>query len=627
MLYPHPSGGTAQSDTAVGNQIVFIMAIRVNKLLREANIGMQTLNELLKALDYNETIEVTSKIPDNIANVILSLCNEDVGFLRLIEKNANKKLLNQQNPNFPIKILGKIDLDGANNSIRINEEKTRTEKNLLNIIKDHSVLNIPQYYENNRMFWIEELILLSSKGEAYRLPVAKFDRCKKEPLYSVIIGNNGVGKSIILKEIVDFFIDLYAYINETKPKISSIYNLRLRGVKYHIDGVCCEVIRLGRTFIAKIDGKFSTPNNLRLPSIVACCFGAFDKFPVQKVNGSSQTRYDVPYYKYVGAHVNGNMISSSAIVFRLLFALNEKMDERQRQNIFSLLDFIGYDHKISFNYSFLLKSKKDGNVREAIIQRVQRDREYAKLSNEEKSSKAKELYDFYKKRDFSKNIQHSFQIDFNRNPVIADKELNNIYKLKQYDLVNSTSVFFYKHGQQIDSEGMSSGEFAMLAMILSISAVANDAHTLILIDEPELSLHPNWQMTFIDNLDRALKKQICHLMITTHSHMLVSDLPMNRSTVSQWEKGSDGIIVANQISENTYGWSAEEVLLKVFKTATDRNRYFGERIAKLLEQMGNNTISPKEVADELKDLKEISLHLSDVDPMKMVLNTIIEAYR
>lgn len=602
------------------------MAIRVYRLLREANIGMQTLNELLKALNYNETIELSSKIPEDIANVILSLCNEDVDFLKLVEKNANKNLLNQQNPNFPIKILGKIDLDGVNNSNRINEEKARTEKNLLNIIKDHSVLNTPQYDENNSMFWIEDLILLSSKGEAYRLPVAKFDRCKKEPLYSVIIGNNGVGKSIILKEIVDFFIDLYAYINETKPRFSSINNVRLRGIKYHIDGVSCEVIRLGRTFIAKIDGKFSTPNNLRLPSIVACCFGAFDKFPVQKVNGSSQTRYDVPYYKYVGAHVNGNMISSSAIVFRMLFALNGQMDVRQRRNISALLDFIGYDHKISLSYSFVQKSKKNGNVRGVIMQQVQRDREYANLSNEEKSSKVKELYDFYKKSFFLSNIQYSFDIEFDSNPFVTNNDLKNIYKLKQYDLVNSTSVLFYKNGQQIDVEGMSSGEFAMLAMILSISAAANDDHTLILIDEPELSLHPNWQMTFIDNLDRALKKQICHLMITTHSHMLVSDLPMNRSTVSQWEKGRDGIIVANQISENTYGWSAEEVLLKVFKTATDRNRYFGERIAKLLEQMGNNTISPKDVADELKDLKEISLHLSDVDPMKMVLNTIIEAY-
>ena len=76
----------------------------------------------------------------------------------------------------------------------------------------------------------------------------------------------------------------------------------------------------------------------------------------------------------------------------------------------------------------------------------------------------------------------------------------------------------------------------------------------------------------------------------------------------------------------TYGWSAEEVLLKVFKTATDRNRYFGERISKLLEQMGNNTIKPMEVADELDELQEISLHLSDVDPMKAILRTIVEAY-
>lgn len=610
-----------------GEQIIFIMAIRVNRLLREANIGMQTLSELLKALDYNETIEVTSKIPDDIANVILGLCYENVDFLKLVEKNSNKNVLNQQNPDFPIKILGKIDLDGVNNSNRINEEKARTIKNLLNIINDHSVLNTPQYDENNSMFRVEELLLLSSKGDAYRLSVGSFDKCKKEPLYSVIIGNNGVGKSIILKEIVDFFIDLYAYINETKPRFSSINNVILRGVKYHIDGVCCEVIRLGRTFIAKIDGKFSTPNNLRLPSIVACCFGAFDKFPVQKVNGSSQTRYDVPYYKYVGAHVNGNMISSSAIVFRMLFALNEQMDERQRRNISSLLDFIGYDHKVSLNYSLVLRSKKKGNVRDFLIQRVQKDREYVNLSNDEKSSIVKELYDFYKSRLLSLKAQACFEIDFDQNTFVANNELKSIYKLKQYDLVNLIGVLFYKRGLQIDAEEMSSGEFAMLAMILSISAAANDNHTLILIDEPELSLHPNWQMTFIDNLDRALKKQFCHLMITTHSHMLVSDLPMNRSAVSQWEKGRDGIIVANQISENTYGWSAEEVLLKVFKTATDRNRYFGERIAKLLEQMGNNTISPKEVADELKDLKEISLHLSEVDPMKMVLNTIIEAYR
>ena len=43
--------------------------------------------------------------------------------------------------------------------------------------------------------------------------------------------------------------------------------------------------------------------------------------------------------------------------------------------------------------------------------------------------------------------------------------------------------------------------------------------------------------------------------------------------------------------------------------------------------MGNNSISAEKVADELNELQEISLHLSDIDPMKMILNTIIEAYK
>ena len=34
-----------------------------------------------------------------------------------------------------------------------------------------------------------------------------------------------------------------------------------------------------------------------------------------------------------------------------------------------------------------------------------------------------------------------------------------------------------------------------------------------------------------------------------------------------------------------------------------------------------------QVADELKELQEISRHLSDIDPMKTILNTIVETYK
>lgn len=603
------------------------MSVRLNKLLLEANIGLQSFSAILKALDIDEPhLEPSTKISDNLANLILNLRNVDLDFIKLIEKSEQKNVSDSA-PKSPLKILGNIALDEHGSPSRANRDMEVSGNSLTKSLEYYTTIEEPQYKEDCKNFWVEELILLTPQGKATRLPIASFGCQDKVSLYSVIIGCNGVGKSTLLKEMVDFFVDLHAYINNFKQKISSANKARFKGVKYHIDGVCCEVIRIGRTFLTKIDNKFLASKKLRVPTIVACNFGAFDKFPVQKVNGSSQTRYDVPYYKYVGAHVNGNMISSSAIAFRLLFALKENMDDRQRQNLSSILDFIGYDHTITLNYSIVLKSKKNGSVYDHVLQHVQKDKEYSKLTSEQRSNKVRELYDFYKNKEFAKQPTCNYDIDIDQNSLAANDDLNYIYKLKQYDLVQAASVVFYKNGKQIASEEMSSGEFAMLSMVLSISTAASDLHTLILIDEPELSLHPNWQMTIIDNLDRALKNQVCHLLIATHSHMLVSDLPMNRSSVSQWEKDKDGNLIANRIEENTYGWSAEEVLLKVFKTATDRNRYFGERIAKLLEQMGNDTITKEAVADELDDLQEISQHLSDVDPMKMVLNTIIDAYK
>lgn len=603
------------------------MSVRLNKLLREANIGLQSFSAILKALDIDEPhLEPSTKISDDLANLILNLRNVDLDSIKLIEKSAEKKTSNST-PKSPLKIIGNIALNEYGSPSRANRDMEASGNRLTKSLEYYTTIKEPQYKEDSKNFWVEELILLTPQGKATRLPIASFGCQDKVSLYSVIIGCNGVGKSTLFKEMVDFFVDLHAYINNFKQKMSSANKARLKGVKYHIDGVCCEVIRIGRTFLTKIDDRFLASKKLRVPTIVACNFGAFDKFPVQKVNGSSQTRYDVPYYKYVGAHVNGNMISSSAIAFRLLFALKENMDDRQRQNLSSILDFIGYDHTITLNYSIVLKSKKNGSVYDHVLQHVQKDKEYSKLTSEQRSNKVRELYDFYKNKEFAKQPTCNYDIDIDQNSLAANDDLNYIYKLKQYDLVQAASVVFYKNGKQIASEEMSSGEFAMLSMVLSISTAASDLHTLILIDEPELSLHPNWQMTIIDNLDRALKNQVCHLLIATHSHMLVSDLPMNRSSVSQWEKDKDGNLIANRIEENTYGWSAEEVLLKVFKTATDRNRYFGERIAKLLEQMGNNTITKEAVADELNELQEISQHLSDVDPMKMVLNTIIDAYK
>lgn len=582
------------------------MGIRVNKLLSELNIGMSTLDSLLKVLGYKEDLlSINTKIPDEIATLARVMFGKDTDYGKIVKAAANK------------------DVNGSayNNLKWFKPEGNRSLSEVAS--------PPPLVYSEEDNFWISELLILSADNNLTRINTGSFEEAQGLPLYSVLIGTNGVGKSMLMKEIVDFFLDLHASAaNDKDTKLSPANKGRLKGIKYHIDGVYCEVFRLEKNYFARVDGYFYPIQELRFPSIVACHFGAFDKLPVQKVNGSAQTRYDVPYYKYVGAHVNGSMISSSAIAFRLLFALNERMDERQRENICSILDFIGYDHRISLSYTVVMKSKKDGNVRDAIVQRVKNDKEYDKLNNQDRSDRVAKLYNFYKNKTTTDKARYDYDIDFDAVTEAKGslEELKIIYKLKQYDLVNSANVIFHKQGVDITSEDLSSGEFAMLSTVLSISAAANDPHTLVLLDEPELSLHPNWQMTLIDNLDRALANQVCHLLIATHSHMLVSDLPMKRSAVTQIEKAKDGSLNANTIAESTYGWSAEEVLLKVFKTATDRNKYLAEVVGTLLKNIGDNTITTKEVRAKVDFLESVSGNLSDVDPMKKIISTIIEGF-
>ena len=132
-------------------------------------------------------------------------------------------------------------------------------------------------------------MVLSSATKACRVNLGEFSQDEHIPLYSVLIGINGIGKSTLMKDIVDFFIDLRSYLNKSDTKPSLSKKGRLRGVRYHIDGAECEVIRLEKTFLAKIDGIIRDLKDLRIPSVVACHFGAFEKFPTQKVNRVSSS--------------------------------------------------------------------------------------------------------------------------------------------------------------------------------------------------------------------------------------------------------------------------------------------------------------------------------------------------
>ncbi len=77
-------------------------------------------------------------------------------------------------------------------------------------------------------------------------------------------------------------------------------------------------------------------------------------------------------------------------------------------------------------------------------------------------------------------------------------------------------------GQEIPLTDLSSGEQHELVLLYELLfGVRDDA--LILIDEPELSLHVGWQVKFIPDLERIQKLRSLQIIMATHSPQIIND--------------------------------------------------------------------------------------------------------
>ena len=132
---------------------------------------------------------------------------------------------------------------------------------------------------------------------------------------------------------------------------------------------------------------------------------------------------------------------------------------------------------------------------------------------------------------------------------------------------------------------LSDGERNVLALILDISkrlAQANpglddplaSAEAVILIDEIDLHLHPQWQRKVVGNLERTFPK--CQFIATTHSPQVIGEVTHDKIQMIK-----DGLVYS---PSRSFGIDSSRVLEEVMGTSS-RNpgveREIG-RIAKLI---------------------------------------------
>ena len=75
-------------------------------------------------------------------------------------------------------------------------------------------------------------------------------------------------------------------------------------------------------------------------------------------------------------------------------------------------------------------------------------------------------------------------------------------------------------GARVDLQHLSSGEQHELVLLYDL-LMNVDERSLVLIDEPEISLHVAWQKSFLDDLDRIGSLTTLCFIVATHSPQII----------------------------------------------------------------------------------------------------------
>lgn len=98
-------------------------------------------------------------------------------------------------------------------------------------------------------------------------------------------------------------------------------------------------------------------------------------------------------------------------------------------------------------------------------------------------------------------------------------------------------------GELIDLDMLSSGEQNEIIMLYSaIFEVADNS--ILLVDEPETSLHVEWQADFLDNLEQIAKVKSLQVIVSTHSPQIIG---------SRWGQCYDLCEAVSESSNQTTG--------------------------------------------------------------------------
>jgi len=478
-------------------------------------------------------------------------------------------------------------------------------------------------------------------------------------IYStVIIGANGTGKSNLFRLIIEIFRELWLLQNS---KGKSQIHQGIFKLKYSYNDIIFEFtnsikIKGGTKDLRFVtvtrnpyrfykNGERTTANNLFFPkSIIANSVLLTDKYLIPRKPKDGEVGFTP--YKYLGVRNRPQQASTRSYIRKTVeFIVENISDKRFIDGVKRVTKFLSLENSLQiiyqtryakdyftgnlyyddlkayfgkiegvysknnkippFKLNYYRKIRKEKGLIEDICNFVNKLVNSNKLEKIPRSTNKKIKYDVFKDGDLIKNdfvyLEHLRNLGFVTVPEIKFNE------------------------GEVKLEQSSSGEYHFFASMIGLLAVV-EPYSIVFIDEPEISLHPNWQIKYISFLKNMFSDEsysTCHILIATHSHFLISDLKANSSKILGLTK-DNGVLETLEFnsSVDTYGWSAEAILYQIFKVRTTRNYYLDMDLREVLGLISNKSDDVTRIRDILNRFNDVKLDKHD--PLNEVIERIEE---
>ncbi|MDV6569505.1 UNVERIFIED_CONTAM: AAA family ATPase [Pseudomonas aeruginosa] len=440
-----------------------------------------------------------------------------------------------------------------------------------------------------------------------RIPLADGDNYF-ENCFTVLLGKNGVGKSRLLSELVSEFARSYR-----------------------------------NDYSSSAAGPFAANP---LPSkIIAVSTSPFDKFPPVRRSANA------PEYSYIGMRSSGGAATNQmALILSAAKGLMSKyLETEQHENLAEIFELLSLDPSLSFIFKINIKPKIEikkqngGSVRfsfDGLVPDFFDDDsdvfkemlEYPILQNylnENQETRLKirhALSSIWDELENKKGMFFTLHFDYSskyKTGFISPKVVSALLTLLEHNLVRLYDLKITKKTWRNDPLEMSlrrasSGEQCLLVMILGIAGQIRD-NSLILIDEPEISLHPSWQSRFIYLIINTFTKyQKCHFIIATHSPQIVSRLSHNNCFITTMDD--------NKLhrAQDFHNRSADYQLTELFDAPGMMNEYVSRLAFTLLSKVRSNKDTDIGDRRTITRLEKIRLNLEFGDPNIELIDSVLE---